>query len=274
MNTVLLEDFLSKNEVFHVARNTQRFKNSGLHSHNFVEVFWVEKGEGVHLANGVEDKLKKGDIVFIRAQDTHQIRCYQRGVLQFVNIAFDTKYVLNFKERFYKDENYFWGGSADLPLSQKLNDIQLNQLSESMEKIFNEKRTPLMLEWFLVDLFRILNMSVSSNLDIPNWLSEALEKIKEPDCFKKGSEILSILSHKSKEHTSRITKKYLSKTPSQIVNDIRLNYAGKMLVTSNIDILNLSLNCGFKSLAQFYALFKKRYGLSPKQYRKHHRSIN
>lgn len=60
---------------------------------------------------------------------------------------------------------------------------------------------------------------------------------------------------------------YLGKTPTEAVNEARLDWAAMRLTRSDAAILDISLDCGFESLAYFYKIFERRYGVSPRRYR-------
>ena len=58
------------------------------------------------------------------------------------------------------------------------------------------------------------------------------------------------------------------KTPSQLVNDIRLEYAARCLMQSKAEIMDICADAGFDSLSHFYHLFRAYFGISPRQFRK------
>lgn len=56
----LLSDFISENEVFHIARVTLTSRQDlSYHSHNYAELLWIESGEGIHHINGYNIHIKK-----------------------------------------------------------------------------------------------------------------------------------------------------------------------------------------------------------------------
>jgi AraC family cel operon transcriptional repressor len=113
-----------------------------------------------------------------------------------------------------------------------------------------------------------LNRLDKTSGQIPQWLRWLSLEMLKKEHFKKGLPALYKLSGKSPEHLSRSCKKYLNKTPSKLVNDIRLEHSAKLLTTTNIPIIDISSDCGFESLSYFYRRFREHYGLSPRKFRK------
>jgi len=61
---------------------------------------------------------------------------------------------------------------------------------------------------------------------------------------------------------------------TSFVNEVRLNYATKLLIETQESVLNISLECGFNNLSHFNRQFKKLYQLGPLAYRKKYHSRN
>lgn len=56
---------------------------------------------------------------------------------------------------------------------------------------------------------------------------------------------------------------------SKLVNYTRLDYARKMLLHTELSIAQIADRCGFESHAYFSNLFKKRYGMSPRELKRY-----
>jgi PAS domain S-box-containing protein len=62
-------------------------------------------------------------------------------------------------------------------------------------------------------------------------------------------------------------KKYLSKTPKQILNEIRLENARRMLIETSQPIMEIAYQCGFSEHSYFSKKFKALFGVLPSQLR-------
>ena len=72
----------------------------------------------------------------------------------------------------------------------------------------------------------------------------------------------------SESHFMRWFKKMTGDSFTSYVNDRRLANAAEALRRTDDKILSVSQDVGFSNLSNFNRQFKKRYGITPKEYRK------
>lgn len=58
-----------------------------------------------------------------------------------------------------------------------------------------------------------------------------------------------------------------TKTPAEVVREIRLKHACTLLVSTNINLSELAINVGFMTAENFINIFKDKYGMTPLEYR-------
>lgn len=68
-------------------------------------------------------------------------------------------------------------------------------------------------------------------------------------------------------YISRIVNKEFGKSLPELVKEIRLENAARLLLTSNLKIYEICTAVGIENYAYFFQLFKEHYNLSPKEYR-------
>ena len=71
----------------------------------------------------------------------------------------------------------------------------------------------------------------------------------------------------SKFHFSRLFKKSMGLSPHQYVMQQRIELAKQLLLTSNMSISDVALECGFNSHAHMGKYFRQIVGITPKAYR-------
>lgn len=84
-------------------------------------------------------------------------------------------------------------------------------------------------------------------------------------------ENVSKLATMSKSHFCKLFKSITKTTFNNFLIEKRIEKATVLLSNTNLKILNVSQNCGFKDFSSFSRNFKKIIGVSPLNYRKMHR---
>jgi AraC family transcriptional regulator of adaptative response / DNA-3-methyladenine glycosylase II len=72
----------------------------------------------------------------------------------------------------------------------------------------------------------------------------------------------------SARHLRRLFKEEIGRTPKQISDANRLNFARKLIVETSVPIITVARTAGFSSLRRFNDAFKKRFQRAPSQLRK------
>jgi len=77
-------------------------------------------------------------------------------------------------------------------------------------------------------------------------------------------------AHMSPYHFHRMFKRAFRQTPMQFLQEYRLRSARRLLATTDEQVTTIALAVGFESLGSFSWLFRRRFGLSPRQFRADH----
>jgi AraC family transcriptional regulator of adaptative response / methylphosphotriester-DNA alkyltransferase methyltransferase len=84
------------------------------------------------------------------------------------------------------------------------------------------------------------------------------------------SDILKDLSSRvgmSSFHLHRLFKESTGRTPKEFLEEIRVNKAKELLVTSSLSNTEICYAVGFQSLPRFYHIFREKTGFSPKKFK-------
>ena len=78
----------------------------------------------------------------------------------------------------------------------------------------------------------------------------------------------------SRVHFHRKIKDLTGQTPGNFLRSIRMTQAAKLLASKHLDITDVSMATGFKSISTFSTSFKQVYGMTPSEYMKRHENDN
>jgi AraC-like DNA-binding protein len=263
-----------KDQRFYVQRWHMTGPHPGaVHTHvGFAEAFWIEEGRAIHRINGSRLPLPTGSLGLIRERDCHGYDTETEDGFLLVNIAFPLD-TLNFLRRRYfpSDPRFFWTRSK-LPAQYAMTPSRVRWLKEWSLHLARASNSRLEIERFLLDLFSelIAHESAASKGDQPEWLTRALEQIRDPQHFVLGTRELARLAGRCPEHVTRELKARLGITATDAVNQARLEHAAVQLRSTSKKIVEISLECGFQGLGHFYRAFHKTFGATPMAYRKTH----
>ncbi|QZY54354.1 helix-turn-helix domain-containing protein [Crassaminicella profunda] len=243
------------------------------HFHDFYEFCLLIKGKQLFSLNEKEFLLEEGSLVFIRPKDIHSKKYIEEG--EHITIAFSKKTLdtlFNYLgEGFTKD--YLLNPENSpfvLLLSAERNVIKHQVKKLLLTHIYDKKNIKLQLKILLIHLFSkyFIENQQSNQSKLPFWLEEVLIDMQKKENFVKGLPAFLKLSGISHEHLCRILKQSLNITPTQFINEQRLNYAIKLLLYTDMDITSICFESGFGNLSHFYDLFKRNFHTTPAKFRK------
>lgn len=87
----------------------------------------------------------------------------------------------------------------------------------------------------------------------------------------KNEEEFALMLGVSARHLRRLFREQLGKSPKQISNIYRLNFARRLIEETTLPITEVAMNSEFLSIRRFNEAFKQRFSRSPSEFRKKNR---
>ncbi len=123
---------------------------------------------------------------------------------------------------------------------------------------------------FWVEIMPILVPSRSRperGFGAPAWFLRSMDAMREEENLRMGVSRFLELAHVSSRQLARTSQKYFEMTPTDLVADLRIRHAARLLSTTSESIGSISDRCGFSSPAYFSNRFRLAMAASPRAYR-------
>lgn len=264
------ENQLFDGQNFHMFIYNKVESISGLHEHDYYEFTVVLTGRYYQNINGKKVLLERGDFVFIPLGSNHQ-SFYEFGATRILNVGiskafFEQHYLFLLPNRFVASQVYQIKTEFLTYIESVISSLNFRngEFNEFLEVV----------TFYIINRLRH-HRETEVIADVPDWLKNAVEKMHDKVMF--GDKALANmveLSGKSQEYLTRATQRHYGKTPMQIINEIRIDFAKKQLEITNYSVADIAFDSGYSSPSMFIKNFKKLTSFTPKNYRKKLCSIN
>lgn len=257
------------------------FSVVNLHWHQEMEIIVIKKGCGMVSVDLVSYFVQAGDLVFVAPGQLHSIAQKEQEKMEYENILFKPGLLKSAGYDMCYDNflgPFFEGKISLYPVFQgERKDYQ--EIADMIQRIDDLcDRKPygyqVAVKGHLFCLFFTL-ISNGEKKEPKTIRQKSLEKTKVilsyvAEHFQQEITIEEIASqcYYSKSHFMKFFKEVMGVTFIQYLNDYRLDVAAKLLTTTSDSIYEVALDVGFDNLSYFNRCFKKKYGMTPGQYRK------
>ena len=254
-----LSDEIGNYKISAVKRNPP--KNYPLHWHEYFEIEYIASGSGTYTINNIDYNVKPGTLFFITPIDFTSMK-FDDEYTVILNISFSADWISTEMQQILQRHMVIDNFESDL-LSKLYDEI-------TSEKAYKDSNIKHLLGSILINIARAypaLNSSDSTN-EHPDIIFKILSHIHLK--FRDNITLQTLSEHVglSPNYISKLFHNYTGKTYNAYLTDIRLSFASSLLANSNIPTTQVCYGCGFNSFAHFCRTFKKKYDLTPAQYRR------
>lgn len=243
-----------------------------LHRHDYFETELILSGKVKHTLNGKDYILEKGDVCLLTPADFHEIEVIENA--QIYNVSFDTSAVPSeFAMRVFESTQRvftpFEDGFSTLCLISEL----LCGLFPTGTN-FDEKYAALLLGAFTNRLGRLIYPSQSiQNYGAQSEIQESVVYLHTHFRDNPSLALLASVCHLSAGYFSSRFKSITGKNVSQYLTELRIDYAKRLLLATNLSVTDICFSCGYGSLSNFMKAFKNCAGISPLCFRKGEKNV-
>ncbi|MCR5354082.1 MAG: AraC family transcriptional regulator [Lachnospiraceae bacterium] len=268
-------------------------RTGALHKHEFVEIMYVISGSFSQYIAGELHTFKSGTFVitdqncrhsdYISDQNSSVI--YIQVKADFMDIMLNHSNQTNQLQNFLfhalgkqKKEESILELLPNKSLSKEERKYLRSEIDFTMELLLQEDL--LQKEHFITLEYGLLNrlLSIMCTYFTPTRHSASPEEKEQLILYEIERYIrsnyqhvtvseLEDVFHYSRNYYANLLRKYRDTTFLEYVQNVRLTEAVNLLSSTGLSVKKIALECGYENTSFFYHLFKKKYGISPTEYR-------
>ncbi|GGE36786.1 hypothetical protein GCM10011391_14570 [Pullulanibacillus camelliae] len=275
------EKFLNPDKMIMIRKHT-RFVDFPKHRHNYIELNYVFNGQLRQKVGNKALTLRKGELLFLNQHIEHEIAASQTEDI-IINFIIQPEF-FEFIFSFLTSENMV----TDFLINSLYNTSQngqflffkvahVKEIQALIQKIIWEMMRPTALSEPTIKLYMgLLMLELTKHLEKiehdeaythqHQLLIEVLNYIESH--FKDGS-LQALAEQLNQTHygLSKVIKKETGATFKALLQKKRLSKARELLETTQTPIAMIVEQVGYDNMSYFYRIFKKKYGVTPNQYR-------
>ena len=225
------------------------------HDHPYYEVSYIHEGNGYMPTSGEPIRFSSGCIFIIPPKTTHTLISDNGHVA--TSMLIESELLNNIKNTVCIVDNKEKEAEALIKI-MNARESTLNEYMEHLAKAF---------VLLLLELINEINELHQEHAKAIDDIINGIEKNFSDPEFKAKS--LLTTSAYAEDYIRSIFKEQTGMTPNQMLSETRLNNARNIILNSKneISVANIALKSGFDDLAYFSKAFKKRFGMSPTEYK-------
>lgn len=270
------------------ARPHTRFVHFPPHTHNFVEMVYMCAGETTHIIDGVQVRLKQGELLLLAPKAVQEILPAGENdvAVNFIILPafFDRSLemlgaeqnrVVDFLVGCLSSDNhavsFLHFDVADiLPVQNLLENLIWTLLHDEPNRRRIRENTMGLL---MMQLANHMDRLIGEGSDATRFSAAVLRYVDAR--YKDGN--LNALAGELHMHFSAVSKRItrcFGCTFKDLLQEKRLQKAATLLCTTTLSVGDIILSVGYENTSYFFRIFREKYGMSPSAYRNSRKELN
>lgn len=258
--------------------------NLPVHWHKEFEITYVEKGSCIYQIDLHGYQIQEGDLLLVPPEMLHGTG--EEPKKEFITDSFVFHMDMLESQRQDSCTARFFapltGGQLRFPVHLSAGDPAAGYLRDSFEKMrktYLEKPFGYELEMKaeLYHFFFLLYGHVPylrtnpQHREVTQKLKLVLRFIQDHYQQTIAVQDLAELCHFSEYHFMRFFKQHMNMTSIEYLNQYRMEMASRQLAQTDLPVTSVALESGFNNISYFNRVFKKKFGVTPREYRSYSR---
>ena len=255
-------------------RDTQ-FVMTGHHCHSCLELFYVESGGCRFLIDDHFQDLRAGDFILVPSMALHYTR-YVFGPCKRTVVLFRLEDVPEDVKQSLPRSGQIFAETTVLHVPEAYRGPVHRCLMQMTAEDRNpDERSPLLLRAYLQELLLLCGRLCLFPAELPSDIHTSDQQILQAARFI-SAYYMNPITTAEVAHAVGFSPNYLTRRfrmaagigLHEYIVYVRLHHAAQELLSTSDSITDIALRCGFSDSNYFKDSFKKKYGVTPRFYRK------
>ena len=236
----------------------------GIHTHEFYEMEYITSGSGIYMVNGTEYPAKPGTLFFMTPVDFHDVSAKNME-----------RFSIRFSVNVCNPQYHSVLTARNMPVA-----MQIKEADKKVFEVWAEELVANVADDTFASLIINCIIAKINSITIKNskpYMSPAgmaelyiLAKFKDNPSLNEVAEYVGL----APSYFSALFKKTTGKNFREYVDNLRFEYAGKLLAFSDMTVSQICIESGFDEYTNFMRRFKNHFGVSPGKYREKYKDRN
>lgn len=278
-----------ENELVYINKSNELEEYCGkMHKHDFIEIAYVFSGKGLHSVGEYQYEVAKGDLFVINYNVAHGFFPVPESneAPTLYNCVFRPEFLdaSLFSSIYFEDitssflfKSLFPEDFPPIP-DLRLHGVDFNEVGQLFGKMYTEYKLMKtgysdIIRAYLIELIiKMLRFKGSKNqksitVRHKDLVEKAIEYLRQNYHSEIKLDDLALKSFLSKNYFRKLFKEVTGINFSDYIQKIRVDEACNLLQNSDLKIVDIGFQVGFKDTKFFYEVFKKITGKTPGDYR-------
>ena len=259
------------------------------HWHYFIEIIYVTEGTAWITCNQQTYQLNPGEMIFLPPQAVHSIYTTTPRPLHYTVLKFDANRINLSGDYLPKIGTIFRSAACDrkLPITFSQNDFHEFSLADFFATCVTEmQHMDYGYDSYLTSYISLLLIKILRIWRSNGFMDEAETIEKQEDYTihdilmyidqhsqeKIVVEELAAMCHMSYSYFAKTFHKLYGQSCKEYIEFVRLSKVENLLLFTNYDLNYISSETGFSDCSHLIRVFKRKYHMTPKQFRLQHSS--
>lgn len=262
------------------------FTQVPLHWHDEMELIYIKKGCGIITVDFTPYTVSAGTIALIIPGQLHSIEQYEQESMEYENIIFHPGILIS-KKTDTSNTDFIaplLSGNLSVPLLYTPDFPYYKEISACIDANDEISRTnppgyqlyiksQLFMLLFILANKCCLNEPAKKDYKSLEKMKLILKYVENHYMDKITIEDMANEVDLSQSHFMKYFKNTMGTSFIDYLNEYRLTMASRLLVSSESSILDIAAEVGYENLSYFNRTFKKRFEMTPREYRKKYVTI-